>query len=149
MLTLHTLEQRQASQHQRGSTWYELVPGPDDGKWGASDGAFFWIDEWENVGEQLIGERLPGYSRYEQFNCPAPVWPSLLDYLQDVSIRLRKADEPAMVHVLLPELTGWLRWELSKGFPEKPRELANDLDAITEWVRCALKRWHSITFKGL
>ena len=149
MLTLHTLEQKQASKHGHRGTWYELAPGPDDEKRGASDGVFLWIDEWECVGEQLIGERLPGYGRHEQFNCPAAVWPPLLDYLRDVSNRLRTADEPAMFHALLPELTSALRWELSRGFPEKPRGLADDLDAFTEWVKSALKRWHSITFKGL
>jgi len=147
MLKLHTLAESKAAD--KGSLWYELSPGPDDQRSGAADGVFFWFDEWEVIGEPLIGNRLPGYDRHDRINVAEEDWQLVMAYLTDVAERLREADEPAMVHVLLPELPDKLRWTLSRQWPDGPQELANDIGAIVNWLREALRRWHSVTVIGL
>lgn len=148
MLTLFTLAEKLAS-HVPAGHWYELAPGPDDGQHWAPDGAFIRMDEWEWIVEPLLGDRLRGYDRHGRTNADAATWAPVLAYLGDVAHRLRTADEPAMLHVLLPELDGRLRGELVRGFPSRPIELASGLDDLAGWIAGALKRWHSVTIIGL
>lgn len=148
MLKLCSLAEVDASNWPRGH-WYELAPGPDDGKHWAPDGAFVRMDEWERMLEPLIEGRVPDYDRYGRTQADAAAWAPALAYLRDVAARLRSADETAMLHVLLPELDTRLREELARGFPSRPAELAAGLDAFTEWIGGTLKRWQSLTIIGL
>lgn len=148
MLKLWTLAEAMASDLPRGH-WYELAPGPDDVNSVAADGVRFRMAEWEGVLEPLVEARIPGYNRHDRTHADASVWEPFGDYLAEVAQRLRDADEPAMLHVLLPELPAALRWELVRGFPTLPAELAADLEAVIEWITTALRRWQSITIIGL
>lgn len=148
MLKLCTLAEVDATNWPRGH-WYELAPGPDDGKHWAPDGAFIRMDEWERVLEPLIEGRVPDYDRYGRTHADAAEWVPALAYLRDVAARLRSADEPAMLHVLLPELDRRLRDDLASGFPSRPVDLAAGLDAFSEWIAGTLRRWHSLTVIGL
>ncbi|MFG6467516.1 hypothetical protein [Roseateles sp. BYS87W] len=148
MLKLCSLAEVDASNWPRGH-WYELAPGPDDGKHWAPDGTFVRMDEWERMLEPLIEGRVPDYDRYRRTHADASAWEPFLDYLAEVAQRLREADEAPMLHVLLPELPVALRWELARGFPTLPAELAADLDAVSDWVTAALRHWKSITIIGL
>jgi len=149
MMKLHSLGEKEASPRQPRGYWYELAPGPDDGRYWSPDGAFFWMDEWEYVGEPIIGERLPGYDRHVRVTWGRDAFGPVLGYVDDVVTRLRTSDEPEVVHVLLPEICTRLRWEVVRGFPAKAVELADDLEGFALWVKQALRRWHSVTFVGL
>ena len=149
MMKLHTHQEISVNGRIHDSNLYELAPGPDDGRNWAPDGAFFLMNEWERIAEPLVGDRIAGYDRYGRTHADEAVWRFVLAYLDDLSMRLRTADEPAMVHVLTPELDSSLRWELSRGFPTKPIELAEDLETIAKWIRDSLRRWHSVTVIGL
>ena len=149
MLKLHTLTEKRASSDRSPGRWFELSPGPDDGKCWAPDGAFFWTDEWLEVAEPIIIDRLPGYDRYGRATVSADDWAFALSYVKDLCSRLKEVDEPSMVHVAASELPASLRHRLDREFPNSCSGLAEDLEVVSKWCHAALKRWHCITVIGL
>lgn len=148
-LDLHDQNAKESSPKGSSGKWYELAPGPDDGRHWARDGAFFWIDEWEGVAEPIFADRLLGYDRHGRVNLDAEAFKGALDYLDEVCCRLAKADEPSMLFVVAPELPKVLLHDLQRGFPGKRDDLMSDLKALAAWCRAALRRWGSITVIGL
>ncbi len=149
MLTLFTLESKNAIQGRAAGTWYELAPGPDDGKSWHSDSAYYWFDDWESVAEPILADRLLAYERHGRACVEADDWAAPLSYVDDLCRRFRQADEPALVHVVAPELPLGLLQEIELGFPVRRDELVRELESLASWCRTALVRWRCITVIGL